>query len=104
MHRRPQSCGRSLAAGAPATIGGGEPERKCPPPVIEPIPNPRSLDAPMLKYAIIFLIISLVAGALGLTNMQIISRRISMALFAIFFLIAAVLFGMVVLIGEAVVR
>ena len=58
----------------------------------------------MLKYAIIFLVISLVAGALGLTNVQLISRRISMALFAIFFLIAAVLFGIVVLIGEAVVR
>ena len=58
----------------------------------------------MLKYAIIFLIISLIAGALGLTNVQFISRRISMVLFAIFFLIAAVLFGIVVLIGEAVVR
>jgi uncharacterized membrane protein YtjA (UPF0391 family) len=58
----------------------------------------------MLKFAIIFLIISLIAGALGLTNVQIISRRVSMALFAIFFLIAAALFGIVVLIGEAVVR
>jgi uncharacterized membrane protein YtjA (UPF0391 family) len=58
----------------------------------------------MLKYAVIFLVISLVAGALGIINVSTIARRISMALFAVFFLIAAVLFGIVVLIGEAVVR
>jgi uncharacterized membrane protein YtjA (UPF0391 family) len=58
----------------------------------------------MLKYALIFLIISLVAGALGFINVSTIARRISMTLFAVFFLIAAVLFGIVVLIGEAVVR
>jgi uncharacterized membrane protein YtjA (UPF0391 family) len=56
----------------------------------------------MLKYAIIFLIISLVAGALGFFNVSVIARRISMVLFALFFLIAAAIFGMVVLIGEAV--
>ena len=58
----------------------------------------------MLKYAVIFLVISLVAGALGFINVSTIARRISMTLFAVFFLIAAVLFGIVVLIGEAVVR
>jgi len=58
----------------------------------------------MLRFAIIFLIISLIAGALGLVNISTVARRISMVLFALFFLIAAVLFGMVVLIGEAVVR
>ena len=58
----------------------------------------------MLKYAIIFLIISLIAGALGFINVSTVARRISMVLFALFFLIAAVLFGMVVLIGEAVTR
>jgi uncharacterized membrane protein YtjA (UPF0391 family) len=57
----------------------------------------------MLRFAIIFLIISLIAGALGLVNISAVTRRISMILFAIFFLIAAVLFGMVFLIGEAVV-
>jgi uncharacterized membrane protein YtjA (UPF0391 family) len=56
----------------------------------------------MLKYAIIFLIISLVAGALGFFIGSVIARRISMVLFALFFLIAAAIFGMVVLIGEAV--
>ena len=58
----------------------------------------------MLRFAIIFLIISLMAGALGLVNISTIARRISLFLFALFFLIAAVLFGIVVLIGEAVVR
>jgi len=58
---------------------------------------------PMLRFAIIFLIISLIAGALGLVNISAVTRRISMILFAIFFLMAAVLFGMVFLIGEAVV-
>jgi uncharacterized membrane protein YtjA (UPF0391 family) len=58
----------------------------------------------MLKYAIIFLIISLIAGALGLTNVSVVAKRISMALFAVFFLIAAAIFGMVVLVGEALVR
>ncbi|MFL4977624.1 MAG: DUF1328 family protein [Xanthobacteraceae bacterium] len=58
----------------------------------------------MLRFAIIFLIISLIAGALGLVNISTVARRISMFLFALFFLIAAVLFGIVVLVGEAVVR
>ena len=58
----------------------------------------------MLKFAIIFLIISLIAGALGLTNVSVVAKRISMALFAVFFLIAAAIFGMVVLVGEAIVR
>jgi len=58
----------------------------------------------VLKFAVIFLIISLVAGALGLITISTVARRISMFLFALFFLLAAVLFGIVVLIGEAVVR
>jgi uncharacterized membrane protein YtjA (UPF0391 family) len=58
----------------------------------------------MLRYAIIFLVISLIAGALGLVNVSTVARRISMVLFALFFLIAAALFGIVVLVGEAVVH
>jgi uncharacterized membrane protein YtjA (UPF0391 family) len=58
----------------------------------------------MLKYAILFLIISLVAGALGFTNASVIARRISMAIFAIFFLLAAIVFGLVYLVGEAIVN
>jgi uncharacterized membrane protein YtjA (UPF0391 family) len=61
-------------------------------------------NRPMLRFAVIFLIISLVAGAFGLVNISEIARRISMILFAIFFLLAALLFGIVVLIGEAIVN
>lgn len=55
----------------------------------------------MFKFAVIFLIISLVAGAVGLTNISQVARRISMALFALFFLMAAVVFGLAWMIGEA---
>jgi uncharacterized membrane protein YtjA (UPF0391 family) len=36
----------------------------------------------MFKYAVIFLIISLIAGALGFTNASVIAKRISLVLFA----------------------
>ena len=58
----------------------------------------------MLKYAILFLIISLVAGALGFTGLSGIARKISMVLFAIFFVLAALFFGFVYLVGEAIVN
>jgi uncharacterized membrane protein YtjA (UPF0391 family) len=58
----------------------------------------------VLKYAILFLIISLVAGAVGLVNVSVVARRISMVLFALFFLLAAIVLGIVVLIGEAVMN
>ena len=56
----------------------------------------------MLKYAALFLIISMIAGAAGLANVSMIAKRISMFLFALFFLIAAVLFGLTYLVGEAI--
>ena len=40
----------------------------------------------MFKYAVVFLIISLIAGALGLTNVSQVAKRVSMVLFALFFL------------------
>jgi uncharacterized membrane protein YtjA (UPF0391 family) len=55
----------------------------------------------MFKFAVIFLIISFVAGAVGLTNVSQMARRISMALFALFFLMAAVIFGIAWMIGAA---
>jgi len=58
----------------------------------------------MFKLAIVFLVVSLIAGAFGLTNLSVVARRISFALFAIFFLLAAIFFGIVVLIGEAVLH
>src|SRR6188472_83149 len=40
----------------------------------------------LLKYAIVFLVISLIAGALGMTSVSRIAKRISLILFALFFL------------------
>lgn len=40
----------------------------------------------MFKWAVLFLVLSLVAGALGFANISEIAKRISMVLFALFFL------------------
>jgi uncharacterized membrane protein YtjA (UPF0391 family) len=40
----------------------------------------------MFKWAVLFLILSLIAGALGFANISEIAKRISMVLFALFFL------------------
>lgn len=58
----------------------------------------------MLKYAIVFLIISLIAGALGLTNISRIAKRISLILFALFFLLFLLIVGLILLVGEALER
>jgi uncharacterized membrane protein YtjA (UPF0391 family) len=55
----------------------------------------------MFKYAIIFLIVSLIAGAFGLTNISQIAKRISMVLFALFFLAFLALLGFAYLVSEA---
>ena len=47
----------------------------------------------MFKYAVIFLIISLIAGAFGLTNVSQVAKRVSMVLFAMFFLVFLALIG-----------
>jgi uncharacterized membrane protein YtjA (UPF0391 family) len=56
----------------------------------------------MLKYAIVFLIISVIAGALGLTNVSQLAKRISLVLFALFLLAFLTLVGFAYLVGEAV--
>jgi uncharacterized membrane protein YtjA (UPF0391 family) len=56
----------------------------------------------MFKYAVIFLIISLVAGAFGMANVSAIAKRISLILFALFFVLAAVVFGLAFVIGQAI--
>ncbi len=38
----------------------------------------------MLKYAVIFLIVSVIAGAFGFMNISALARRISMILFGLF--------------------
>ncbi|TCT03300.1 DUF1328 family protein [Aquabacter spiritensis] len=56
----------------------------------------------MLKYAIIFLIISMLAGAMGFMNISAIARRISFVLFGIFLALAALVLLFFVLLGNAV--
>ena len=41
----------------------------------------------MFKYAVFFLVLSLIAGALGLTNVSRVAKRISLVLFALLFLV-----------------
>ena len=56
----------------------------------------------MLKYAVIFLIVSLIAGGLGLTNVSAIAKRISLILFALFFVVFLILVALAFLVGQAV--
>jgi uncharacterized membrane protein YtjA (UPF0391 family) len=56
----------------------------------------------MFRYAIIFLIVSIIAGALGLTNVSAVAKRISLALFALFFLAFLALIGFAYLVEGAI--
>jgi hypothetical protein len=56
---------------------------------------------PMLKFAIVSLVVSLIAGAVGMTNTSTILRRISIALFALFFLGFLALLAFAYLLGAA---
>jgi uncharacterized membrane protein YtjA (UPF0391 family) len=55
----------------------------------------------MFKYAVIFLVISLIAGGIGLTNISVIATCLSMVFFALFFLGFLALLGFAYLLGEA---
>jgi uncharacterized membrane protein YtjA (UPF0391 family) len=55
----------------------------------------------MFRYAIIFLILSLIAGGIGLTNISVWLKRISLVFFALFFLGFLALLGFAYLLGEA---
>lgn len=55
----------------------------------------------MLKYAVIFLIISMIAGAMGFMNISAIARRISLVLFGLFLALAVVVFLFFVLLDKA---
>ncbi|MFG1463213.1 DUF1328 family protein [Xanthobacter sp. DSM 24535] len=55
----------------------------------------------MLKYAVIFLVISMIAGAMGFFNVSAVARRISFVLFAIFLGLAALVLLFFVLLGQA---
>lgn len=56
----------------------------------------------MLKWAILFLILSMIAGAIGFTNVSVIAKRISMVLFALLFLGFLALLAFAWVIGEAI--
>lgn len=56
----------------------------------------------MLKYAIIFLIISLVAGALGFADISVVAKRISFVFFALFFLAFLALIAFAYVVGQAI--
>ena len=55
----------------------------------------------MLKFAILSLIVSLIAGAVGMTNASAILKRISIVLFALFFLGFLALLAFAYLLGAA---
>jgi uncharacterized membrane protein YtjA (UPF0391 family) len=48
----------------------------------------------MFTWAVVFLIISLIAGALGMTNISAVAKRISLILFALFFLMFLAVVGL----------
>ncbi|MBX6425055.1 MAG: DUF1328 domain-containing protein [Variibacter sp.] len=54
----------------------------------------------MLKWAVIFLVISLVAGAFGLSNISAGAAMIAKVLFAVFFVIFLLFVGVALLAGE----
>ncbi len=56
----------------------------------------------MLKYAAIFLILSLIAGGMGFITVSRVARRISLVLFGAFLLMALVVVGFFVLLEKAV--
>jgi uncharacterized membrane protein YtjA (UPF0391 family) len=55
----------------------------------------------MLKYAIILLLVSLIAGAVGMANISAIAKRVSMVLFALCLVGFLALLGFAYLLGEA---
>jgi uncharacterized membrane protein YtjA (UPF0391 family) len=55
----------------------------------------------MFKWAVLFLIISLVAGGIGLTGISTFAKRMAMVLFALFFLGFLALLAFAYLLGSA---
>ena len=56
----------------------------------------------MLRWAVIFLVISLVSGAFGMINVSAVARRISFILFALFFLMFLAVAALVYFVGSSV--
>ena len=55
----------------------------------------------MFKFAVLFFVISLIAGAIGLTNFSVVAKRIAIVFFVLFFLGFLALLGFAYLLGEA---
>jgi hypothetical protein len=55
----------------------------------------------MFKFAVLSLIISLISGGVGLTNISTFFRRIALGIFALFFAGFLALLGLAYLLGEA---
>jgi hypothetical protein len=55
----------------------------------------------MLKFAIVSLVLSLMAGAVGMTNTSVLLRKVSLALFALFFMGFLALLAFAYLLGAA---
>lgn len=55
----------------------------------------------MLKYAIFFLIVSMLAGAMGFMNISAVARRISLVLFGVFLALAALVLVFFILLDKA---
>jgi uncharacterized membrane protein YtjA (UPF0391 family) len=58
------------------------------------------LERRVFRWAVICLIISLIAGGLGLTNISAFAKRLSMIFFALFFLGFLALLGFAYLVGS----
>lgn len=63
---------------------------------------PLSRGEHMLRYAIIFLILSLVAGAFGLSNISALAKKISLIFFALFFIGFLILLAFAWLVAGAI--
>jgi uncharacterized membrane protein YtjA (UPF0391 family) len=83
------------------TRAGGRPVQIIPYRLSSSFHRPKEID--MLKYAIIFAIISLIAGALGFTGVAAGSAGIAKILFGLFLLIAIV-FVVLAALGVGAVR
>ncbi len=56
----------------------------------------------MFKWAVFFLVVSLIAGAVGFTGISVVARRIAIVLFALFFLAFLALVALAWMVGEAI--
>jgi uncharacterized membrane protein YtjA (UPF0391 family) len=94
----PRSAAVAIGEGGPTGIGGAAGWNLC---AANPFHQRPKRSPVMFKYAILFLVISILAGGIGMTNISQIAKRISLVLFALFFLGFLALLGFAYLLGEA---